>query len=113
MFVDEVLIQVKSGAGGDGCVEQIAGGNQHAFVLGQATQEKVARASRAQSVRSRQRLAMALHLVCAVELRAQRKLGGGLRPAQRRRRDQGFGGSDRAMRLFRLPSRDSCSMRPA
>jgi len=101
LFLDqvEVVEQPFAGrrdraAGGDGGLQHLAGGNQHAFVLGQAPQEEVPGTSRAQSVRSRQRLAMALHLVCAIELRAQRGLRGLLRAAQRRRHDQGFVGSD-------------------
>src|SRR6185295_7353002 len=62
-------------------------------VLGETREQRIraaaSEASRLQPVPAGERLAVALHLVGAVELRAQRRLRGGLRPAQRR---HGFGG---------------------
>src|SRR6185436_5494965 len=79
--------------------QQLAGGHQHAFVFAQPREQPVpARteaASGAQLVRRRQRLAMALHLVRAVELRAQRGLLGIGPAAQRCDHVQGFANSSR------------------
>ena len=65
-------------AGGERRLQQLAGRHQDAFVLGQALEQPVAArtqaAPRPQLVRARQGLAMALHLVGAVERRAQRGL---------------------------------------
>jgi hypothetical protein len=68
-------------SGRDGRLQQLAGGHQRAFVLRQAREQPVPAAtrpaSRVQLVPACQRLAVALHLVGAVELRAQRRLGSG------------------------------------
>ena len=56
----------------DRCSEQIEGTDQDAFVLRQPREEPVRNAFQSQTVRARQGLAMALHLLAAEQLRAQR-----------------------------------------
>jgi hypothetical protein len=86
-------------AGGGGRLQQLAGRHQNAFVIRQALEQPVAArtqaAARPQLVRARQGLAMALHLLRAVQRGAQRGLLGRRQPENRRRPDQDFANSAR------------------
>ena len=62
-------------AGGSRRFQQIAGADQDRFVVAQPREQPVARACRAPPVRPRQGSAVLLHLVGAVQLRAQGRLG--------------------------------------
>ena len=58
----------------DGLGQQVADSKQDTFIFSQPRQKLVPRASRAQLVRTRQGLAMLLHLIGAEQLGSQRRL---------------------------------------